>query len=403
MIPASNKFHGRGPCSPRFTAQTLRGRTLGGRYKLGQQLGRGGAAEVYAATDLQLGREVAVKVMSNDGCTCPECQVEDPCEDFQGSEREPPCGRIARFAAEAKLGARIDDPHVVQVFDSGVARIDGAPRPYLVMPWVRGRSLRTRILEGAIPWRHVAAYGRQLLAGLSAIHEQGVLHGDLKPDNCMICECSGREPYIRIIDLGEAVSVRMSSARPLCTPAYCAPERILGQEISVQVDLYAVGVILYEMLCRRPPFVGTDEQVLRGHLEEEPRSLREAAPNASIPRSLERLVLAALSKDPQCRVASASSFELALELACPEKRRSFVGEQWQRDRIALSGTTPLGSAGFPGLSCSPRHAGSVQAQASLAAWTRFEYARAQQEASVAVSLNRAWSPLWLLMSLTPED
>ncbi len=392
----ASKFYG-------LRARTLSGRTIGGRYKLEEQLGRGGAAEVYAAMDLQLGREVAVKVMSSDGCTCLECHVGELPGDAADSERGPPCGRIARFAAEAELGARIDDPHVVQVFDSGVARIDGAPRPYLVMPWVHGRSLRSRILDGAMPWRHVVTYGRQLLAGLSAIHEQGVLHGDLKPENCIICERSGREPYIRIIDLGEAVSVRMSSARPLCTPAYCAPERILGQEIGIQVDLYAVGVILYEMLCRRPPFVGTDEQVIRGHLKEVPRSLREAAQSPSIPRSLELLVHAALSKDPRRRVASASSFELALELACPERRRSFVGEQWQRDRIALSGTTPLGSAGFPGLSCSPGHAGSAQAQASLAAWTRFEYAQAQHEAAIAASLNRAWSPLRLLMSLAPED
>ncbi len=403
MTLASIKLYGRGLSGPTRCAQTLSGRTLGGRYKLGEQLGRGGAAEVYAATDLQLAREVAVKVMCSGNCTCPECQIADPPGDIAGSEPELPCGRIARFAAEAELGARIDDPHVVQVYDSGVDRSETTPLPYLVMPWVQGDSLRSRILNGAVPWRHVVTYGRQLLAGLSAIHEQGVLHGDLKPENCLICKRSGREPYLRIIDLGESVPVRMSSARPLCTPAYCAPERILGQEIGIQVDLYAVGVILYEMLCRRPPFVGTDEQVLRGHLNEVPRAPTEVAPNASIPRSLELLVLAALSKDPQRRVASASSFELALELACPEKRRSFAGEQWQRDRIALSGTTPLGSAGFPGLSCSPGHAGSAQAQASLAAWTRFEYAQAQQEAAIAATLNRAWSPLRLLMSLAPDD
>lgn len=397
MTLASIKLYGRGLRGP-----THNGRTLDGRYKLGEQLGYGGTAEVYAATDLQLGREVAVKVMSSDGCTCPECQVDDP-ENVAGSKRDAPCGRIARFATEAKLGARIDDPHVVQVFDSGVDCSEGAPLPYLVMPWVRGDSLRSQILNGSMPWRHVVTYGRQLLAGLSAIHEQGVLHGDLKPENCLICERSGREPYLRIIDLGEAVPVRMSSMRPLFTPAYCAPERILGQEISIQVDLYAVGVILYEMLCRRPPFVGTDEQVIRGHLEEVPRAPSEIAPNASIPHSLELLVLAALSKNPQRRVASASSFELALELACPEKRRSFAGEQWQRDRIALSGTTPLGSAGFPGLSCSPRHAGNAQALASLAAWTRFEYTQAQQEAASAATLNRAWSPLRLLMSLAPDE
>ena len=375
----------------------LTDRTIGGRYTLHGRLARGGAADVYAATDARLGREVAVKVLSLGGCTCSECQI--------GGEvdvKAEPCGRIARFAQEAAIGARIDDPHVVQTYDAGVDRSGPAPLPYLVMPRVAGRNLRSRILSGPLHWRSVVIFGRQLLAGLTAIHEQGVLHGDLKPENCMICERSGREPYLRIIDLGEAVAVRVSGVRPVCTVAYTAPERILGQEVGVQADIYAVGVILYEMLCRRQPFTGTDEEVIRGHLRAPPRPPSEVLTRSAVPRPLEQLVLAAMSKEPRHRLASASSFERALELACPEKRQAFVGELGQSDRVML-GHSRLGSAGFPGLSCSATHAGCAQAQASLAAWTRFEYEQARHEADIATALNRAWSPLRLLMSLAPEE
>ncbi len=387
MTPASTVPRGR----------ELSGRTIGGRYTLHARLARGGAADVYAATDVRLGREVAVKVLSLGDCTCSECQV-GAAVDVDAE----PCGRLARLVQEASLGARIDDPHVVQVHDCGVDRCGPEPLPFLVMPRVSGRNLRSRILSGAFHWRDVVTFGRQLLAGLAAIHEQGVLHGDLKPENCMICERSGREPYLRIIDLGEAVAVRAPGVRPVCTVAYCAPERILGQEVGVQADLYAVGVILYEMLCRRQPFVGTDEEVIRGHLRGTPRSLAKMRVRAAVPQQLQELVFAAMSKDPRHRLPSASSFERALELACPQKREGFVGELGQSDRISL-GHSRLGSAGFPGRSCSAAHAGCVQAQASLAAWTRFEYEQAQHEAAVAAALNRAWSPLRLLMSLAPEE
>lgn len=381
----------------RSQGPVLTGRTIGERYALHDRLARGGAADVYAATDARLGREVAVKVLSLDGCTCSECQVGGDAD----AEAEP-CGRLARFAHEAAIGARIDDPHVVETYDAGVDRSGPTPLPYLVMPRVAGRNLRTRILSGPLHWRSVSTFGRQLLAGLAAIHEQGVLHGDLKPENCMICERSGREPYLRLIDLGEAVAVRASGVRPVCTVAYTAPERILGQEVGVQADIYAVGVILYEMLCRRQPFVGTDEEVIRGHLRAPPRPPSEMIGRSAVPRPLEQLVLAAMSKDPRHRLASASSFERALELACPDVRQGFVGEMGQSDRFMV-GHSRLGSAGFPGLSCSATHAGCAQAQASLAAWTRFEYEQARHEAEVASALNRAWSPLRLLMSLAPEE
>lgn len=388
MTPAPTQPHGAGLC----------GRTLGGRYHLEARLARGGAADVYAAVDRRLGRRVAVKVaLPPDDCR--ECEVCDGAG----------CGLIERMAAEAQVGARIDDPHVVPIHDVGVDRREGErPRPYLVMPRIFGRSLRARILDGPIAWRHAVSFGRHLLAGLTAIHEQGFLHGDLKPENCLICERGGREPYLRIIDLGEARPLRGAPSaatvrRPEGTPHYVAPEQILGQELTVQADLYAVGAILYEALCRRPPFVGTDEQVLRGHLDAAPQRPNDAAPDAAIPYRLEGLILAALSKDPRERPASAAAFERALDHACPDPHEGFAGELGQGDRMALSRTTRLGSAGFIGLSCSPTHAGAAQAQASLAAWTRFEYGRARHEAATASALNRAWSPLQMLMSLAPEE
>jgi len=253
------------------------------------------------------------------------------------------------------------------------------------MPLLSGRTLRELILDGPIPWQTAGLWTHQLLMGLVALHERDVLHCDIKLDNCMLVAESGGE-VLKIIDLGLAKVARdeLLRRRPTSTAGgiigslpYLSPEQALGEAVDERSDLYAAGVVLFELLTRRAPFVGTDEQVLSGHVEKQPPLPSVLAPLSGIPAVLEEVTLRALTKKPDERYQSAVDFDIALVEA-------------------------LAQAGVD-VGRSPAFAGCCEAQASLAAWTCFDYQHARTEAGRATTLNRAWSPLKLLMDLTPEE
>jgi len=166
------------------------------------------------------------------------------------------------------------------------------------------------------------------------------------------------------------------------TLAYASPEQVLGQPLDVRADLYAVGVTLFELLTRRLPFTGSDYKVLRAVVETPAPSPRELAPEAEIPAEIEAVVLHALAKEPGDRYSSADEFDRALV-----------------DAIAV--TSDVDAATLR--PCPPAHLGADEAEASLAAWTCFDYEIARDQAARAAELNRGWSPLALLMSLVPDD
>jgi eukaryotic-like serine/threonine-protein kinase len=209
--------------------------TVGDRYRLGERLGHGGMGEVFAAHDLRLDREVALKLLRADLAE-------------QGGMRE-------RVVAEARLAARLSHPHVVGVLDTGEQ--DG--RPFVVMERLSGRTLRDELADGRMPPERVRDMGLQVLRALAAAHELGIVHRDVKPANVLD---AGVGTW-KVADFGIAKWVHADetltgTGELLGSPSYLAPERIEGQQAEPASDLYAVGVLLYEALCGKKPFDGDD-------------------------------------------------------------------------------------------------------------------------------------------------
>jgi len=344
----------------------LRGVLLDDRYLLEDFAGCGGSGTVYAALDSKLRRRVAVKVIHPEYARTEEQRF--------------------RIRQEALVGAQISHANVAQILDFGEALDSrGELTPFIVMPLLRGRTLREFVLDGPVPWTSAALWMHQLLSGLAALHAHGVLHRDIKLGNCLLIRGSDREE-LKIIDLGLAKVTRedLLSRRPWSTVGriigtlpYISPEQALGEAVDERSDLYAAGVVLFELLTRRAPFIGSDYQVLAGHVGEPPPRPTELAPFAAIPAALEEVVLKALAKRPDDRYRSTSGFDAALAQV-------------------------LGASGLD-VNYHPMFAGCGEAQDSLAAWTCFEYERARTQADLAARMNHAWSPLKLLMELTPEE
>jgi serine/threonine protein kinase len=219
--------------------------TVGGRYRLGRRLGFGGMGEVFAAHDLRLDREVALKLLRADLAE-------------QDGMRE-------RVVAEARLAARLAHPHIVGVLDTGEQ--DG--RPFVVMERLSGRTLRDELADGPMPPERVRDVGLQVLRALAAAHELGIVHRDVKPGNILD---AGVGTW-KVADFGIAKWVHADetltgTGELLGSPSYLAPERIDGQQAGPASDLYAVGVLLYEALCDRKPFEGDDPFALATAIRE---------------------------------------------------------------------------------------------------------------------------------------
>lgn len=357
------------PRTPR--GPNLQGRTLGGRFDLEVLIGRGGTASVYAALDTHMRRRLAIKVIH------PEHGRTEP--------------QRRRIRNEARIAGALDHPNLTPMLDFGEERIaDGETLCFLVMPLLEGRTLTGLIADGELPWQRCVSLIRQVLAAVAALHAAGVLHRDLKASNCFITPCRGRE-LLRVLDFGLAkidradlvsISSRSTSSHFVGTLTYAAPEQVLGRNVDTRADLYAVGMILYCLLTRRLPFTGSDYEVQHAIVEMPAPPPQALVPWIQIPSRLEELVLKALSKDPEDRFACAEDFDAALV-----------------EFVAAEGSGFAGSL----RPCPPGHRGSGHAQEALAAWTCFEYEKAHDAARRAAAINRAWSPLALLMSLLPED
>jgi serine/threonine protein kinase len=259
-----------------------------GRYELRDRLGRGGFATVYRAWDPRLHREVALKALQLD-------LAEDP------SIRQ-------RFLAESRALARLQHPNIVVIFDVG----DPSERPFFAMELVDGRTL-AEVLAGGnrLSAEHTVEIVTHLASALDALHEAGLIHRDVKAANVMLSR-SGR---VVLMDLGIARAVEGSqyTSRSMLvgTPEAMAPEQIRGGAVGPAVDIYALGVLTYQMLAGRPPFLGDTAYLLYAHAHEAPPPLWELRPG--LPTLVYAVVEEALSKDPARRPAGAGVF--AAELA----------------------------------------------------------------------------------------
>jgi hypothetical protein len=266
---------------------------LADRYRLERELGHGGMATVYLATDLRHEREVALKVLK------PELAA------VLGAER---------FLAEVKITARLHHPHILTLIDSGEA--DG--QLYYVLPYVRGDSLRARLnQEKQLGLEEALHITRQIAGALDYAHQQGVIHRDIKPENILF-----HEGEAMLADFGIALAVKQAGGNRLTetglslgTPQYMSPEQATGDRaLDARSDVYSLGAVLYEMLAGEPPVTGpTVQAVIAKLLTERPTRLRVV--RDTVPEGVDTAVGKALAKVPSDRYASAGQLAAALDRA----------------------------------------------------------------------------------------
>jgi len=280
----------------------LTGQTLSERYAVLERIGTGGMSVVYLARHELLKKKVAVKVLRSE----------------QAIRRD---GQ-ARFHREAKAAASIGDPHIVDITDYGFNKSGDA---FIVMELLEGRNLRETVAgEGALPPGRAVAIARQILRGLQSAHDKGIIHRDLKAENVFLCQRDGKD-FVKLLDFGISKITKpleddadapglTTTGQVLGTPQYLAPEQAHGIEhVDHRADIYAMGVILYEMLAGELPFTGKSVfEVVMKHVQEAPQPLRDRRPDLAIPQALEQVVMVALAKDPDHRYQSAREMLEAL-------------------------------------------------------------------------------------------
>jgi len=272
-------------------------RRLGDRYELGEVIGRGGMAEVFAGHDLRLGRRVAVKLLRADLARDPSFH--------------------ARFRREAQASASLNHPNIVAVYDTGETDVAGTAVPYIVMEYVDGTTLRDLVKAGhKFQPERALEITEGTLAALDYSHRHGIIHRDIKPGNVML----NRAGQVKVMDFGIARAIADSAATMTQTSAvlgtaqYLSPEQARGEMVDARSDVYSTGCLLYELLTGRPPFVG-DSPVSVAY-----QHVRETAPppsriNADVPPACDVVVMRALAKSPFDRYQSAAAMEADVERA----------------------------------------------------------------------------------------
>ena len=294
------------------------GTIVGERYRIVSRIGVGGMGAVYRAEHTMMRRDLAIKVL------LPELSGK---EEF-----------ARRFEREAESASRLDHPNIITTTDFGRTN-DGSL--FLAMEFLAGISLGAAIAAGPMPIDRALAIERQILRGLDHAHAAGVVHRDLKPENIMLVERDGQRDFVKILDFGIAkVTEPQSGGQALTqagvifgTPEYLSPEQALGEAVDARADIYAAGVILYEMLAGRRPFESEDKvKIISMHLAHAPPRVRDVSPSVDLPLPLEQAVLQAMEKSRDNRFATAAAFMQALDDAEVESQRD--------DEFAIGATIP---------------------------------------------------------------
>ena len=291
---------------PLEVLETLVGKVLDGRYQILSLLGSGGMGTVYRARHIRLESDFAVKVLN------PELVADE--------------ASIERFHVEAIAASRINHENAIKVTDYGVLEDKTV---YIVMEIVEGRTLREMINDGAIEYQRAVELLAQACAAIEAAHQKGVIHRDLKPDNIIVKNENG-EDMVKVLDFGIAKlletdqpgapkRVLTKAGMLIGTPQYMSPEQCRGAKLDPPSDIYSLGIVAYEMLAGRPPFIAEKpKEFVAKHLRELPPSLKQNAP--LIPASIERVIMRALEKSPSDRQPSAAEFARELREAVEEAR-----------------------------------------------------------------------------------
>ena len=256
---------------------------------------------IYRARHNIIGKQAAIKVLS---------------EKYSSDKN-----MIKRLHREARAVNRIAHPNIIDIFDFGQTP-DG--REFFVMEYVPGKSLAQILMDrGRLPWSFTGPVLTQTLDALAAIHELGFIHRDIKPENILVVEREGGRNWVKLLDFGITRSTglgpdaeRLTSAGSVMgTPEYVAPEQIRGKEVDGRVDLYAVGVMLFEMVMGERPFEGEEIiNLLMAHLQEPVPPMEHIPPHLGVPAMVPEVVARAMAKEPEQRFADAREFAAALGL-----------------------------------------------------------------------------------------
>jgi serine/threonine-protein kinase len=309
------------------------GQMLGKNYRVLERLGEGGMGQVYVVEHVGLRKRFAAKVLSVTMATHPEAR--------------------ARFEMEAHAASKLEHDNIVNVTDLGFTN-DG--RPYLVMELLKGLTLHDRMAQGPISLEEAVAIIVPVCEALSAAHAAGIVHRDVKPENIFVVTRPGGRFVVKVLDFGiskfKVDNTRLTQiGQVLGSPTYMAPEMCRGEEVDHRADVYSSGVVLYHMLCGRPPFVedGNLLKLMQSHVSAKvplPRSLRP-----DLPEAIEAVIMGTLAKDPERRTPSVEALadELLAALPAGADRMLFgplrtpTGSQSRlpsspsHDRLALAG------------------------------------------------------------------
>ncbi|HSN84704.1 MAG TPA: serine/threonine-protein kinase [Polyangiales bacterium] len=289
----------------------LIGATLGGLYQVERLIGIGGMGRVYQATHVHLGKAYAVKVLAEARAAKPDA--------------------TERFLREARAATKIEHDHIVEVVNCDR---DTEGRLFIVMELLRGESLADRLERGPLPLGEAIEIARQTGEALQAAHDAGIVHRDLKPENIFITQRHGKD-FIKVLDFGISKIKTPDHGDPkltatdqiVGTPLYISPELARGvAAVDHRTDVYALGVILYEMITGTPPFSGQNHfQLLYKHGNESPEPPSRRNQKRDIPAHVEAAILRALEKDPENRFGSMRALTTALEGPTVPRRARTIG------------------------------------------------------------------------------
>jgi serine/threonine protein kinase len=331
------------------------GVVVDGRYRIQRLIGRGGIGLVYLCHHEVLEKPVAMKVLRPEYAEQPEV--------------------IERFVNEARAASAIKSAHTVNTLDVG-SLPSGAP--YFIMEYVDAETLAARLQrDGALPLREAVEVARQMADGLAAAHGAGIVHRDLKPENVFVGKNPDGSPAVKIFDFGVAKVTRARARLThvgaiFGTPSYMSPEQARGQAVDARADIYAIGIVLYEMIAGNLPFDGDDPlAVMAQHVDCEIPPLTRTHAGAPVPSALENIVRRCLQKNREDRYASVAEFHLDLERvasapeAGPEPPPEFIRDSMLPEIVVpLEEVSSALAAPPPSVTSSPAAASSPSASRS---------------------------------------